>query len=185
MRQKQWHRNCVAVGLSGGFMEPLESTSIHLVQTGAMRLLSLLPLGGYDPAAELEYNRLTQIEYEQIRDFIILHYHATERTDSPLWNHCRTMAIPDSLAHKIELFRNRAKIARFDDQLFAEPSWLAVFLGQGIEPRDYDRLADVPAYADVANRLRGVGQKIAGIASGLPSHEAFIAATCKADPLAS
>ncbi|KQV55826.1 MULTISPECIES: tryptophan halogenase family protein [unclassified Caulobacter] len=184
-RKKSWSKNVVALGLAGGFMEPLESTSIHLVQTGAMRLLSLLPFGGYDPAAELEYNRLTQIEYEQIRDFIILHYHATERTDSPLWNHCRTMAIPDSLAHKIELFRNRAKIARFDDQLFAEPSWLAVFLGQGIAPRDYDHLADVPDYAVVASRLRGVGQKIAGIASGLPSHDAFIAATCKADPLAS
>ncbi len=184
-RKKSWSKNVVALGLAGGFMEPLESTSIHLVQTGAMRLLSLLPLGGYDPAAEREYNRLTQIEYEQIRDFIILHYHATERTDSPLWNHCRTMAIPDSLTHKIELFRSRAKIARFDDQLFAEPSWLAVFLGQGIEPRDYDRLADVPAYQDVVGAVRKMGQRNADIVSRLPSHDAFIAAACKADPLTS
>jgi tryptophan halogenase len=183
-RRKAWSKNVVALGLAGGFMEPLESTSIHLVQTGAMRLLALLPLGGYDPAAELEYNRLTQIEYEQIRDFIILHYCATERDDAPLWNHCRTMAIPDSLAHKIELFRSRAKIARYDDQLFAEPSWLAVFLGQGIEPRDYDRLADVLAYDEAAAKVWKVGQVNANLVSRLPTHDAFIAAACKADPLA-
>ncbi|AAK22772.1 tryptophan halogenase family protein [Caulobacter vibrioides] len=182
-RKKSWSKNVVALGLAGGFMEPLESTSIHLVQSGAMRLLSLLPLGGYDPAAEAEYNRLTQIEYEQIRDFIILHYCATERDDAPLWNHCRTMAIPDSLTHKIELFRNRAKIARFDEQLFAEPSWLAVFLGQGIEPKDYDRLADAPAYDEVVAAVRRIGQTNANLVARLPTHEAFIAATCKAEAL--
>jgi len=181
-RKKAWNRNVVALGLAGGFMEPLESTSIHLVQTGVMRLLSLLPVSGHDPATEAEFNRLSQIEYEQIRDFLILHYHATERDDSPLWNYCRTMAIPDSLQHKIELFRSRARVARFDDQLFAEPSWLAVFLGQGIEPRTYDRLADAPALADVSARLSGIRSVIHNLASRLPSHEQFIAATCKADP---
>ena len=182
-RKKTWNKNVVALGLAGGFMEPLESTSIHLVQTGALRLLSLLPLGGYDPAAEAEYNRLTQIEYEQIRDFIVLHYHATERDDSEFWNYCRTMPIPDSLTHKIELFRHRAKVARFDDQLFAEPSWLAVFFGQGIEPRDYDHLADVPAYDDLARRVHQIGAQIHGLAARLPTHDAFIAAECKADPV--
>ncbi len=182
-RKKSWDKNVVALGLAGGFMEPLESTSIHMIQSGVLRLLSLLPLGGRDPAAEAEYNRLTQIEYEQIRDFIILHYCATERDDAPLWNHCRTMAIPDSLAHKIDLFRNRAKIARYDEQLFAEPSWLAVFLGQGIQPRDYDRLADVAAYDDVVAAVRHVGQGNANLVSRLPTHDAFIAAACKADPV--
>ena len=182
-RKKSWSKNVLALGLAGGFMEPLESTSIHMVQSGAMRLLSLLPLGGHDPAAEAEYNRLTQIEYEQIRDFIILHYCATERDDAPLWNHCRTMSIPDSLAHKIELFRNRAKIARFDEQLFAEPSWLAVFLGQGIEPKDYDRLADAPAYDEVVAAVRRIGQTNANLVARLPTHEAFIAATCRAEAL--
>ncbi len=182
-RRKAWSKNVVALGLAGGFMEPLESTSIHLVQSGAMRLLSLLPLGGHDPAAEHEYNRLTQIEYEQIRDFIVLHYKATERDDAELWRYCRDMSIPDSLAHKIELFRSRAKIARYDEQLFAEPSWLAVFLGQGIIPRDYDRLADAAPYADVANLVRKVGQTNAGIVSRLPTHDAFIAAACRADPI--
>jgi tryptophan halogenase len=182
-RKKCWNKNVVALGLASGFMEPLESTSIHLIQTGAFRLLSLLPLGGHDPAAVDEFNRLTQIEYEQIRDFLILHYHATERTDAPLWDYCRNMAIPDSLRHKIDLFRNRAKIARFDDQLFAEPSWLTVFLGQGITPRDYDHLADVPAYADVASKVRGIGESIHRLASRLPTHDQFIAAACKAEPV--
>ncbi|USQ95128.1 tryptophan halogenase family protein [Caulobacter sp. RL271] len=182
-RKKSWSKNVVALGLAGGFMEPLESTSIHLIQTGALRLLSLLPLGGHDPAAETEFNRLTQIEYEQIRDFIILHYKATERDDAPLWRHCGAMTVPDSLAHKIELFRSRAKIARYDEQLFAEPSWLAVFLGQGIQPRDYDRLADAPAYDEVVVAVRRVGQDNAGLVSRLPTHDAFIAAACKADAM--
>jgi tryptophan 7-halogenase len=182
-RKKSWSKNVVALGLAGGFMEPLESTSIHLVQTGAMRLLSLLPIGGYDPAAEYEYNRLTQIEYEQIRDFIILHYKATERDDAPLWRDCRDMAIPDTLAHKIELFQSRAKIARYDEQLFAEPSWLAVFLGQGITPRDHDRLADVAPYADVVSLVRKVGQTNANIVARLPTHDAFIAAMRQAEPI--
>jgi tryptophan 7-halogenase len=148
-----------------------------------MRLLSLLPIGGYDPAAEYEYNRLTQIEYEQIRDFIILHYKATERDDAPLWRDCRDMAIPDTLAHKIELFQSRAKIARYDEQLFAEPSWLAVFLGQGITPRDHDRLADVAPYADVVSLVRKVGQTNANIVARLPTHDAFIAAMRQAEPI--
>lgn len=182
-RKKSWNRNVVALGLAGGFMEPLESTSIHLVQTGVLRLLSLLPTGPYEPAVIDEYNRLTQIEYEQIRDFIVLHYHATERDDAPLWRYCRDMEIPGSLRHKIELFRARAKIARYDEQLFAEPSWLAVFLGQGIEPRDYDRLADIAPLSDVSAKLGSLREATRRIASRLPTHDAFIAATCKADPL--
>lgn len=182
-RKKSWNRNVVALGLAAGFMEPLESTSIHLVQTGVFRLLSLLPVKDHDEATATEFNRLTQIEYEQIRDFLILHYHATERDDSPLWDYCRTMAIPESLQHKIDLFRSRARIARFDDQLFAEPSWLAVFLGQGIEAQDYDRLADAPALSDVAGKLAGVRAGIHHLASRLPTHEQFIAATCQAERL--
>ncbi len=182
-RKKTWNKNVVALGLASGFMEPLESTSIHLVQTGVMRLLSLLPTGPYEQAVADEYNRLTQIEYEQIRDFIVLHYHATERDDAPLWRYCREMEIPDSLRHKVELFRAKAKIARFDEQLFAEPSWLAVFLGQGVEPRDYDRLADVAPIADVSAKLGSLRDSIRRLASRLPTHDAFIAATCKAQDL--
>ena len=173
----------MALGLASGFMEPLESTSIHLIQTGVFRLLSLLPVRDHDEATADEYNRLSKIEYEQIRDFIILHYHATEREDSELWRYCKNMSIPDSLRHKIELFRSRGRIARFDDQLFIEPSWLAVFMGQGVEPRDHDRLADVPPLADVQRRLAGIRQVTGQIAQRLPSHDDFIAHTCKADPI--
>jgi tryptophan halogenase len=148
-----------------------------------MRLLSLLPTRHHDPAAVEEYNRLSKIEYEQIRDFIVLHYRATERDDGELWRYCRGMALPDSLAHKIELFRERGKIARYEDQLFAEPSWLAVFLGQGIEPRDHDRLADVPPLADVQRMLFNIKDKIDHIAERLMTHDEFIARHCKADPL--
>jgi tryptophan halogenase len=183
-RKKAWNKNVVALGLASGFMEPLESTSIHMIQTGVFRLLSLLPVvGRHDEATAEEYNRLSKIEYEQIRDFIILHYKATEREDSELWRYCRDMAIPDSLAHKIELFRARGRIARFDDQLFVEPSWLAVFMGQGIEPRHHDRMADVPPLADIERRLGGIRQTIAQICQGLPTHDEFIARNCRAEPL--
>jgi tryptophan halogenase len=181
-RKKSWNKNVVALGLAGGFMEPLESTSIHLIQSGAMRLLSLLPMGDHDPAGR---GRVQPPDPDRIRADPRLHHPALQAPPSgtipPLWNYCRTMAVPDSLSHKIELFRSRAKIARFDEQLFAEPSWLAVFLGQGITPRDYDRLADVPAYDEVA--VRRVGQNNANLASRLPSHDEFIAAACRAEPV--
>ncbi len=182
-RKQAWNKNVVALGLASGFLEPLESTSIHLIQTGVFRLLSLLPVGRPDPAVVDEYNRLSRIEYEQIRDFIILHYKATERTDSELWRYCRRMAIPDSLAHRVELFRSRGKIARFEDQLFVEPSWVAVFKGQGIEPRDYDRLADVLPVEEVRRSLADTRRRIAQIAERLPTHDEFIARHCKADPV--
>jgi tryptophan halogenase len=182
-RKQAWNKNVVALGLASGFMEPLESTSIHLIQTGVFRLLSLLPTRGHDAAAVEEYNRLSRIEYEQIRDFIILHYAASERDDSELWRYCRGMALPDSLSHKIELFRARGKVARFDEQLFAEPSWVAVFLGQGIAPLDHDRLADVPPLADVERALSSLRDKIAHIADRLITHDEFIARECRADPI--
>src|SRR5262249_14163984 len=129
-RLKTWEKNVVAIGLAGGFLEPLESTSIHMVQTAVFRLLALLPTGAFDHATRDEFNRLSALEYEQIRDFLILHYKAVERDDTEFWAYCRTMEIPDALQHKIDLFRSRARIARYDGQLFTEPSWVAVFLGQ-------------------------------------------------------
>ncbi|EJL30321.1 Tryptophan halogenase [Caulobacter sp. AP07] len=182
-RKQAWNKNVVALGLASGFMEPLESTSIHLIQTGVMRLIALLPTRNHDPATVEEYNRLSKIEYEQIRDFIILHYRATERDDSELWRYCRRMALPDSLTHKIELFRERGKVARYEEQLFAEPSWIAVFLGQGVVPRDHDRLADVPPIADVERALFNIRDKITHIADRLMTHDEFIARHCKADPI--
>jgi tryptophan halogenase len=182
-RKQAWVKNCVALGLASGFMEPLESTSIHLVQTGVFRLLALLPVDDHDQASADEYNRLTQEEWEHIRDFIVLHYHANERTDSEFWTHCRTMEIPDSLQHRIELFRNRGRMARHDGQLFLEPSWIAVFLGQGVWPKAYDPLADVPDLEQVRGILRQIREFTGRVVSGMPSHERFIEANCKAPSL--
>lgn len=182
-RKQSWSKNCIALGLAAGFMEPLESTSIHMVNSGIFRLLSLMPLNEFDQATADEYNRLTQIEYEQIRDFIILHYKATERDDTPFWRYCRDMPVPDTLAHKIELFRSRARMARYDDQLFIEPSWLAVFMGQGIMPQTYDPLADVTPLGEVRQKLDDYKTLMSRVVSGMPSHEAFIERNCKAPAL--
>lgn len=182
-RKKAWVKNCVALGLAAGFMEPLESTSIHLVQTGVFRLLALMPVDDHDQASADEFNRLTQDEWEQIRDFLILHYNATERTDTPFWDYCRNMQIPDSLAHKIELFRNRGRVARYDGQLFQESSWVAVFLGQGVWPKAYDPLADVPPLDQVRKMLGEIRGFTSQVVSGMPLHERFIEANCKAGAL--
>jgi tryptophan halogenase len=182
-RDKFWHKNVVALGLASGFLEPLESTSIHLIQSGIFRLLALMPTDAVDEATIEEYNRLSTIEYEQCRDFIILHYKAVERDDSPLWNYCRTMEIPDALRHKIELFKARARVARFDGQLFIEPSWVAVFLGQNIQPQHYDPLADALDLDETRARLKQIRQTIKDTAAAMPSHRDFINRHCRADPL--
>jgi tryptophan halogenase len=181
-RDQAWSKNCVALGLASGFLEPLESTSIHMVQSALFRLLSLMPAGGFDQATEHEFNRLSAIEYEQVRDFIILHYKAVERDDTEFWNYCRTMEVPDELRHKIDLFRSRGRVARFDGQLFAEPSWVAVFLGQNIEPLHYDPLADVMELPEVRERLGRMRETVRQIALAMPPHAEFIAHTCRADP---
>ena len=138
---KFWDKNCIA--LTGSSLEPLESTGLHLVQTGITRLLTLFPVCRFSPPDIEEYNRLTVMEHERIRDFLILHFKATQREDSPFWDHCRQMQIPDSLRAKIDLFQRCGRIAMFDEEHFGEDSWLALFLGQNLHPQDYDPLADV------------------------------------------
>ena len=178
-RKKLWNRNVVALGLASGFLEPLESTSIHLIQTAIIRLLSLLPLGADDPVARDEYNRLSILEMEHIRDFIILHYYINGRS-GPLWEACRAMAVPDTLHRKLDLFRTRGKVVRYDDELFAEASWVAVLLGQGVTPQGYEPMADVRDPADVARRLAGMRDHIAKAVERLPTHAAFISEHCRA-----
>ena len=140
-RQKSWEANVIALGLSSGFLEPLESTSIHLVQHGIQRLLGLFPGRGISAVERDEYNRHMANVYDPIRDFIILHYKATKRTGA-FWDHVRAMAIPDSLSHKIDLFREHGRVFRYNDELFDIPSWVAVMLGQQIVPQSHDPLAD-------------------------------------------
>ena len=183
-RQVFWKKNCVAMGLAGGFLEPLESTSIHLVQSAVFRLLALMPVDDADDSTIEEFNRLSAIEYEQVRDFIVLHYKAVERDDSPLWNHCRNMPIPEALQHKIELFRNRARIARFDGQLFIEPSWVAVFLGQGIHPQHYDPLVDAMDIGELRARLAKIRETLRQTVAAMPAHKDFIDEHCRAEPVA-
>jgi tryptophan halogenase len=179
-RKKFWSGNCVALGLAAGFMEPLESTSLHLVQSGVFRFLSLIPLSAsVDPAAQEEFNRLSIAEYEQIRDFIILHYVANRREES-FWQDRQHMSIPDSLAHRLALFRSRGKVARHDGQLFADASWVAVLLGQGIQPQRWDPLADIMPLAELQQKAEALRSKLHAAVARMPSHQQFIQSNCKA-----
>jgi tryptophan halogenase len=174
-RRRAWVKNCLSLGLASGFLEPLESTSIHLIQTGITRLLDFFPGAVVDPAEVDEYNALSQAEYEAVRDFLILHYHATERAGSSFWDHCRTMNIPDSLYDRIELFRRRGRISSRGRSLFSDTSWLAVMLGQGIEPQDYDPLVDLHPLEAVRERMATMRSRIRQAAESMPTHEAFLA----------
>ena len=183
-RRKFWNANCVALGLAGGFMEPLESTSLHLVQAAVFRFLSLMPTSAaYDPSAEAEFNRLCVAEYEQIRDFIILHYVANERKES-FWRDCRAAPMPDSLAHRIELFRARGKVARHDGQLFSDASWVAVMHGQGIMPRHWDPLANTLPLAELQMKTTEFHDGLHRAIARMPTHAQFIDNSCKAPAIA-
>jgi tryptophan halogenase len=177
---KFWNRNCIALGLASGFMEPLESTSIHLIQSGVLQLAAIFPDRTFDPADAAEYNRLQIGEFEHIRDFITLHYHATERSDQPLWQYCRSMPIPDTLAYRIELFRASGRVAFYDKELFVEPNWLSVLVGQHIQPRRHDPLADVLPLEDARGRLARLRSLIRQTAEAMPTHADFIAGNCRA-----
>jgi tryptophan halogenase len=179
-RQKTWVKNCVAVGLSSGFFEPIESTNIHLIQTAVQRVISLFPTGEFHQPGIDEYNKQTQFEYERIRDFIVLHYKATHRTDSPFWIHCRNMSIPDTLAHKIDLFGSTGMIFRDGAELFAEASWVQVMIGQGIRPESYHPLVDVLTADELRRYLDDVQSVIRKCVNVMPSHAQFIAEHCAA-----
>ncbi|MBB4618509.1 tryptophan halogenase [Sphingomonas abaci] len=173
-RAQAWRGNVVAIGLAAGFLEPLESTSIHLVQSAVTRLLALFPDQGFAPADIAYFNRATAAEYERIRDFLILHYHATERRDSAFWDHVREQAIPDTLAERIDLYRSRGRFFPEPFDLFLEPSWIAVLHGQGITPAQPDPLALAAAdrLAEVLPRMRAA---IARAVATMPGHAAFLA----------
>jgi tryptophan halogenase len=179
-RKKFWNKNCIALGLASGFLEPLESTSIHLIQSGVTQLGAIFPDRTFDPCDAEEYNRLQIQEYERVRDFIVLHYKATTRDDSPLWRYCGNMDIPDALERRINLFRSSGRVAFEDHELFVEPNWLSVFIGQGIWPRRYDPLADVVPIEAAAVQLSRLRASIRQTAEAMPSHSEFIAEHCRA-----
>jgi tryptophan halogenase len=170
----------VALGLSSGFLEPLESTSIHLIQAGISRLLALFPDRDFEPLLAAEYNRMMQLQFEQVRDFIILHYKATRRDDTDFWRYVGAMAVPDSLQSRMDLFRATGRVFRLDDELFAADSWLAVLLGQNIQPRSWDPMADALPADMLRNRLAGIRDVIARTAGAMPAHEAFLKQYCPA-----
>lgn len=183
-RKKFWNRNCVALGLASGFMEPLESTSIHLIQSGIARLMTLLPAREFNPADIEEYNRGAIQEFERIRDFIILHYHANERDDAPLWRECREMNIPDTLRHRMELFRSRGRMVQAEGELFAPTSWQAVLLGQNVMPEMYDPLADMVSLDRIREHLGLAKRMIREAAESMPAHAQFIHGYCSSGALA-
>ncbi|NJC04274.1 tryptophan halogenase [Sphingomonas kaistensis] len=176
-RERFWEKNVVSIGLSSGFLEPLESTSIHLIQSAVVKLSTLFPDAGFDPAYADEFNRQMTAEFDGVRDFIILHYHANQRTDAPMWTACREMAVPDSLKDRIDLFRDTGRIFRHGRELFHEVGWLQVMLGQGIEPRRYDHMADALPQAELDAFLANLKTVMAGTVSRLPTHRQFLEGT--------
>jgi len=180
-RRKTWDKNCVALGLASGFVEPLESTSIHMIMIGVMRLMQLFPFSGCTDALSERYNALADAELEKIRDFIILHYKVTERSDSPFWNRVRTMEIPESLAHRIALFRDSGQVYQAPGELFQVDSWLQVMLGQRLEPKGYHHMGRLMPPAQLRQSLIDLKGNIDRAVSQLPSHQAFLEEYCPAE----
>ena len=174
VRRQAWQRNCVSIGLSSGFLEPLESTSIHLIQTGIAKLLTFFPASVPSEADIREYNRLVRGEFEHIRDFLILHYHATRRDDSSLWRHCRHMEIPDSLRHKMQLFQSHGRLFNETDELFAQGNWFQVMHGQGLAPTGYHPIVDVLEVGDIRAYMGGLRHAIERCVEWMPVHDEFI-----------
>lgn len=183
-RRKNWIGNCVAVGLSAGFIEPLESTSIYLIQAAITKLIELWPDREFGRVATDAFNRQMDLETERVRDFIILHYHATERSDSELWNHVRTMEIPDSLSTRLELFRSRGVVDEYREGLFLHPSWVAVYLGQRVIPERYHALVDNRDEAQLVAGLKRLRDAVGTAARRLPSQDDYISRHCAAEAFA-
>jgi tryptophan halogenase len=176
--RQQWKRNVCAVGLSSGFLEPLESTSIYLIQSAMVRLLKLFPHDGVRPELVEEYNTQSRIEYETIRDFIILHYHVNERDDSDFWRGLRHMEIPERLRNKIALFRATGRLFQDPLDIFKDASWLQVLVGQGVVPQDHHPLANAPDEQELRKMLQEIaGAKRQPLAQ-MPGHDAFLARYC-------
>ena len=178
MRRRQWTGNCLALGLAGGFMEPLESTSIHLIQSSIARFLNMLPGRGETDALADEFNRQAEFEWSRIRDFLILHYAANAREGQPFWDHCRSMALPETLTAKIEQFRARGYIHREHEELFTETGWLQVLVGQGILPETYHPNADLLPANHLAAMLRNIESGIDRMVAAMPGHAEFLRRFC-------
>lgn len=179
-RRKGWQKNVVALGLASGFLEPLESTAIYLIQAGINRLMSLFPRKDFKQVLIDQYNAQEAFEFARIRDFLILHFHATERSDSAFWDYCRTMSIPESLRHYIDLFREAGCFFRDGTEMFGLTSWVQVMLGQRIMPMSYHPAVDWVQDEDLYRYVDHVEKLIASCVAAMPPHQAFIDRYCKA-----
>lgn len=178
VRREQWVKNCIAVGLSGGFVEPLESTAIHLIQRAVLRLIRMLPMSEVSQRDIDEFNDQQLTDIVQIRDFLILHYKVTERRDSEFWRYVADMPIPDSLAQKIELFRETGRVFRKNEELFQENSWIQVMLGQGVVPRSHHPIATKLSDSELAGLLSMIRDRVTDTVASLPPHHAYVAQYC-------
>ena len=169
-RERSWVHNCISVGLSSGFLEPLESTSIYLIQAAITALVELFPEREISPLDRDEFNRLIDLEYDRIRDFLILHYHATRRDGLPFWDYVRNMEIPDTLAEKLDLFRRRGRVVKYREGVFLDASWIAVYLGQGVVPEGHDFRADAPSAQSVARGMEVLRAEIRDTVGRMPAH---------------
>jgi tryptophan 7-halogenase len=180
-RKLNWNKNCVALGLASGFVEPLESTSIHLIMMGVTRLMRLFPFSGVSQTFIDQYNHLARMELEKIRDFIVLHYNATEREDTPFWKYCKHMSIPESLSNRMQMFKETAHTYQAEDELFRVDSWIQVMFGQGLKPKNYHHFAKVMKEKDLNQFLAHVKKTVANTVMQLPSHQDFISQYCKTE----
>ena len=179
-RRKAWQKNCIAMGLASGFLEPLESTSIHLVMTSIFRLIRLFPFGEDRESLARRFNEDTRVEMEAVRDFIILHYKQTRRTDSDFWNAYRTMDIPDTLAERIEIFRNNGYVWSDDVTLFRIASWVQVMMGQGINPGAHHNAGRLLGNDALKQSMAEISDSIAAKVQKMPAHQQFIEHYCAA-----
>jgi len=180
-RRKAWNKNVVAFGLAGGFIEPLESTSIHLITTSAVRLMNLFPFDGVNDALMNHYNELSEYEIERIRDFVCMHYHYNQRTDSEFWKECREMEIPDSLRARVDLFRDGGHAYKREGELFTVDSWISVMMGQDIEPRTYNHIARLDD-RELKDFMANYRAKVAQVVNALPPHADFVRQYAGASP---
>ncbi|WP_295803390.1 tryptophan halogenase family protein [uncultured Microbulbifer sp.] len=180
-REKAWEKNCIALGLSSGFVEPLESTSIHLIQIGITRLMQLFPFDGVAPKLRERFNEQSREELEKVRDFVVLHYKLTDRDDSEFWRYCKNMPVPDSLAERIELFRESAHVHRNADELFRTDSWVQVMLGQRLYPQTYHPMGRLMSEDQLRQALGGLKNNIQRAVDKLPGHAEFIRRYCPAE----
>jgi tryptophan halogenase len=179
-RKQPWKYNCLAIGLSSGFVEPLESTGLHLIQAAIEKLLNMFPTMNFHQEDIDEYNRQSSYKFECIRDFLILHYCTSSRNDSEFWNYCRTMDVPETVVDKINLYKKNGRIFRLHDNMYDVTSWFQVMNGQGLQPKAYDPLVDLFTEEELTQKMKNVADVVRKSADYMPSHQAYIEQHCKA-----